>query len=105
MPFENQHSLTFTAMSVQKNAPPSSGVYGISSAQEWIYVGQSDNILEELLQHLREPDSFLKSRRPTGFTFELCQPADRTARQNSLVHELEPVSNRGLEFRSGGQKR
>ena len=106
VPFENQHSLAFTAVSVRKNAPPMSGVYGISSGREWIYVGQGDNILDELLQHLREPDSFMKSRHPTGFTFELCPPAGRTARQNSLVQELEPVSNRGLHelFRPGGQK-
>ena len=105
MPFENQHSLAFTPTSVQKNAPPMSGVYGISSAREWIYVGQGDNIMQELLKHLREPDGFLKSRQPTGFSFELCPPSGRIARQDTLVHELEPISNRGLPaFRSAGPK-
>ena len=96
MPFENQLPLVFTAMSVRKNAPALSGVYGLSSAQEWIYVGHSDNIQGELLQHLAETSSARQDVHPTGFTFELCPPETRVARQDRLVRELEPVGNRGL---------
>lgn len=96
MPFENQFALVFSAMSVRKNAPPLSGVYGLSSAQEWIYVGHSDNIQGELLQHLAEISTLSRDAHPTGFTFELCPPETRVARQDRLVRELEPVRNRGL---------
>jgi hypothetical protein len=101
MPFENQLTLNFTAMSVRKNAPASSGVYGLSSAQEWILVGHSDNIQGQLLQHLTEDTA--TNMHPTGFTFELCSPQTRVARQDRLVRELEPVCNRGLRslFDSG----
>ena len=95
MPFENQITLAFTFASVRKNAPPQSGVYGLASAAEWILVGESGDIQSQLLQHLQESGTFLKGRKPTGFTFELCAPAGRIARQDSLVRELEPVCNRG----------
>lgn len=97
MPFENRHTFTFTAVSVQKNAPTSSGTYGLSSAREWIYVGQSDNIQRELLRHLEETGTARKDLHPTGFTFELCPPEMRNARQERLIQELEPVCNRGLD--------
>lgn len=95
MPFENQLTLVFTAMSVRKNAPASSGVYGLSNAREWIYVGHSDNIQGELLRHLAETMA-RQDTHPTGFSFELCPPQTRVARQDRLVRELEPVGNRGL---------
>src|SRR5438067_13659202 len=101
MPFENQMTLAFSVASVRKNAPPLSGVYGLSSAREWIYVGHSDNIQGELLQHLAEGAT--ARQHPTGFTFELCPPETRVARQDRLVRELEPTGNRGIRqlFDSG----
>ena len=93
MPFENQPTLVFTAMSVRKNAPAQSGVYGLSNAQEWIFVGHSDNIQGELMRHLGE---VRHDAHPTGFSFELCPAEARVARQDRLVRELEPVGNRGL---------
>jgi hypothetical protein len=96
MPFENQLTLAFSVMSVRKNAPPLSGVYGLSSAREWIYVGSSDNIQGELMQYLAETATARPDTHPTGFTFELCPPETRVARQDRLVRELEPVRNRGL---------
>jgi hypothetical protein len=96
MPFENQPARSFTAASIQKGAPAASGVYGISSAREWIFVGETDNILASLLDHLQESGTMLHGRRPTGFTYELCPYHSRLARQDRLVVELEPVCNRRL---------
>lgn len=95
MPFENQITLAFSLMSVRKNAPALSGVYGLSSAREWIYVGHSDNIQGELLQYLAKSAESERHTHPTGFTFELCPSETRVARQDRLVRELEPVGNRG----------
>jgi hypothetical protein len=96
MPFMNQLTLVFTALSVRKNAPPRSGVYGLSCAREWIYVGHTDNIQDALLRHLMEALPGGESAQPTGFTFELCSLEARVARQDRLVRELEPSRNRGL---------
>jgi hypothetical protein len=105
MPFENQMTLAFSAMSVRKNAPALSGVYGLSSARQWIYVGHSDNIQGELLQHLAETATARQDAHPTGFTFELCPAETRVARQDRLVRELEPVCNRGSRAASDSGSR
>lgn len=80
--------------SVREHAPTLSGVYGISNALEWIYIGETDNIQEALLGHLRESDTSLLKRQPMGFVFEVCDQARRPARQNRLVFEYEPSCNR-----------
>jgi hypothetical protein len=94
MPFEHVAGFRFSPAAVRKNAPQVSGVYGISNAREWIFVGEADNIQAALLDHLCEPGTFLDSRAPTGFTFEICAAGHRIARQNWLVLEYEPVCNR-----------
>ncbi|MDR3700249.1 MAG: hypothetical protein P4L56_11470 [Candidatus Sulfopaludibacter sp.] len=94
MPFENHGNRAFTTVSIGKNAPPASGVYGLADAQQWIYVGETANIQADLLRHLKNPHSFLRSHPPSGFTYELSDAEQRTGRQNQLVVELEPVGNR-----------
>ena len=91
MPFNNHGNRAFTFHSIGNNAPIASGVYGLSNAAGWIYVGESDNIQGQLLRHLRSGDAI---RHASGFTFELCPPEQRIARQNQLVVELAPIVNR-----------
>jgi hypothetical protein len=93
MPFENHGNRSFTMNSIHKNAPAESGVYGLSNSRHWIFIGESDNLRLQLIAHLRNADGFGIGQRPTGFTFELCAPEHRVARQNLLVSELEPVGD------------
>ena len=103
MPFEQFTPKSFTPVSVRTNAPSASGIYGISNAREWIFIGESDNIQASLLRELRQNDSALLKRLPTGFVFELCGIGERRARQDRLILEYEPVCNRGLlEVHMGG---
>lgn len=97
MPFAHAGGFTFSPAAVYKNAPPFSGVYGISNAREWLFVGEADDIQAALIGHLREPGTALRSRAPTGFTYEICGPGYRQARQNSLIEEYTPVCNRSGE--------
>lgn len=94
MPFENHGSRSFTRISIGRNAPAASGVYGLSNALQWIYIGETANIQAELTKHLQDPSEFLRQYIPSGFTYELSAPEHRTERQNQLVFELEPVGNR-----------
>jgi hypothetical protein len=94
MPFEQPFPRSFTTSSVRMHAPALSGVYGISSALEWIFIGETDNIQETLLGHLRKLDTSLLERQPTGFVFEVCDRARRPARQGRLIFEYEPACNR-----------
>ena len=94
MPFEQFIPRPFTSGAIQIYAPMASGVYGISNALEWIYIGETDDIQDALLTHLREGNTALMRRQPTGFVFEVCDRAKRPARQDRLVLEYEPACNR-----------
>ena len=75
-------------------APSAAGVYGISNAREWVYIGQTDNIQGALLAHLRDGETSLMKREPTGFVFEVCDGALRSTRQDRLILEYGPACNR-----------
>jgi len=96
MPFLEVAGRCFTAVSVQKNAPELSGVYGLSNGREWLFIGESNNIRAQLLEHLRQVSTVLDNQKPTGFTFELCPPGERISRQNALIRELAPRFNRRM---------
>ena len=104
MPFEQFTPRSFTPVSVRANAPPSSGIYGISNAREWIFIGETDNIQASLLRDLQQGYSALLNRFPTGFVFELCDVAKRRARHDRLILEYEPVCNRWLGDDKGGMQ-
>jgi len=94
VPFENHGNRPFTATSVDKNAPAASGVYGLSNAREWIYVGATANIQAELRQHLQNPNEVLREHAASGYTYELSPEEYRVDRQSQLISELAPVGNR-----------
>jgi hypothetical protein len=94
MPFENHGNRPFTTVSIAKNAPCVSGVYGLADAREWIYVGETADIQAELLRHVQNPDAFLRQHPPSGFTYECSTGRQRIERQNRLVSELKPIGNR-----------
>jgi hypothetical protein len=94
MPFDQHFPRSLNASSVRAYAPTSTGVYGISNAREWIYIGETDNIQEALLGHLRDLDSALMKRQPTGFVFEICDRANRPTRQARLILEYKPTCDR-----------
>ncbi len=93
MPFDQLFPRSFTASSVRTYAPPASGVYGISNATEWIYIGETENIREALLGHVLEFDASRPGTRPAGFVFEVCDRSQRPGRQQRLVLEYRPVRN------------
>jgi hypothetical protein len=94
MPFDKPTPRSLTPASIRAHAPIASGLYGISNAREWIYIGETDNIQGTLLSHLEEPGTSLMQRRPTGFVFELCDREHRPVRQDRLVTEYWPACNR-----------
>src|SRR5438046_167627 len=93
MPFTGFRRYSFSLPSIQQNAPPASGVYGISNASEWIFVGSSDDLRSALLHHLSVSGSPVLSRAPTGFMFEPCESARCAARRDVLISELRPFCN------------
>jgi len=100
MPFAPPMPRSFTAVSVRMNAPAAPGVYGISNAREWIYIGQTENIQAALMEHLGDAGTSIMNRRPTGFIFEVCDLASRQARLERLVREYKPTCNQWAEGRA-----
>jgi len=96
MPFSQLIPRRLLPEGVKKYAPSESGVYGVSNAQEWIYIGETDNIQSALLDHLGQSDTPLMNRQPTGFVFEICDRTNRSARLDRLVSEYTPCCNQGL---------
>jgi hypothetical protein len=94
MPFNQVIPRTLSRAGVRAYAPAASGVYGISNAGEWIYIGQADNIQVALEHHLQDAGTSVMKRQPTGFVFEVCDSAHRFARQDRLVFEYGPSCNR-----------
>ncbi|MGH9647485.1 MAG: hypothetical protein ACRD4E_11795, partial [Bryobacteraceae bacterium] len=94
MPFNQFTPRNFTVDAVQMYAPDMPGIYGISNAREWLYIGETDNIRGSLLNHLHEINTKLMKREPTGFVFEVCDAARRAGRQERLLNEYGPACNR-----------
>jgi hypothetical protein len=94
MPFTQIIPRPFGAVAIRTYAPSVSGVYGISNSQQWIYIGETDDIKGALLAHLKEHDTSVSQKGPTGFVYEVCDPGRRAGRQDRLVSEYEPACNR-----------
>jgi hypothetical protein len=94
MSFTQCAARSFTSVSIRKNAPQSSGVYGLSNGSEWIFIGEASNIRVRLMEHLEERDTMLTNRRPMGFMFEECPPYNRVFRRDALARQFEPFCNR-----------
>jgi predicted GIY-YIG superfamily endonuclease len=101
VPFEQFMPRPFSIGNVQKFAPLAPGVYGLSNAREWIYIGVSENIRSSLLEHLETRSSPLMKRQPTGFVYEVVCPGDEWARQDRLIQEYEPTCNRSHQALTG----
>jgi hypothetical protein len=94
MPFNQPMPRPLQHVAIDAFAPTASGVYGLSNAREWIYIGETDNIKGALINHLRDVATPVMKLLPTGFVFEVCDRARRPSRQDRLVLEYEPTCNR-----------
>jgi hypothetical protein len=91
MPFHQHFPRAFTSNAIRMFAPIAPGVYGISNAREWIYIGETDDIQGALLAQLAELHTPRMNRKPTGFVFEICENAHRPARRAQLILEYDPT--------------
>src|SRR5262245_51497801 len=97
MPWNGTGGFLFNRQSVVTNAPQASGVYVLFNQGINIYVGESENIRDRLLQHLtNEQNRCVSLSNPQWFAYELVSPAYRVARQDQLILELKPTCNMRL---------
>ncbi len=95
MPFENCFGRVFTAVTIQREAPEASGVYGISNSRRWLYIAETENIRASLMGYLTDSDANSLDP-PAGFSFELSPAYNRTARCDRLISELTPLQNQSV---------
>lgn len=93
MPFEQPFPRPFTASAIQQFAPQRPGVYGLSNAREWLYIGTTPNIQSALMNHMSAGEPSSLPTRPTGFVFEVQNPSHQAARQATLILEYSPIGN------------
>ncbi len=91
MPFRGRRSYSFSAASIRQNAPAGGGIYGLSNAREWVYIRAVDDIRAALLDHLNERNPGSDFRSVAGFSFEVCESAERPQRCSRLIQELRPI--------------
>jgi cell division septation protein DedD len=98
MPWQNKGDCySFKVMEIEVHAPAASGVYGLYNLRHHIAIGNSANIREALLRHLRDSNFRFRRFEPTGFTFEVCPKDSRDARMQQLILEYNPIT----QFRGG----
>ena len=92
----NQHK--YNESTIRRIAPASSGVYVIDSPTKWIYIGESSNIRERLLDHYRgytSQSECIQSYSPETFDFErVTGRLKRIQRQNELIRAWGPECNK-----------
>jgi hypothetical protein len=94
VPFASALPRAFSVRSIRTHAPATPGVYGISNSRQWILIARTENIQGSLLNHLSELNGTVNGMAPTGFAFEECDTPMQPSRQDRLVLEYEPVTNR-----------
>jgi len=92
MPFEQLFPRSFSPIAVRDHAPAQPGVYGLTNASSWLFISETENIRESLMNHLRDSNSASGAQRPTGFVYEVCDRTRSQSRRTQLVREYQPVN-------------
>ena len=90
----NLQPLALTRTSVVRNAPEESGVYGLCTGDEWVYIGHNFNIRKALLAYLSGQLPYALEWQPKHFVFERLPYKKRIARHQELVAHYQPICNR-----------
>lgn len=91
MVWMNPKSYSLNRLSIFLHAPAKSGVYMLHNSSRCLFIGDSDNIRQTLLQHMRHDSSAITLFDPDGFSFELQPDASRARRKDQLSSEFEPA--------------
>ena len=90
MPWQSNNRLFFNESSIETNAPAESGVYGCWNENNWIFIGDSNDLQKALLEHERIG---FGPHIPDAFTYELWPAEVRRAKAWNLIVEFQPVLN------------
>ena len=93
MPWYNSSGYSFDYDSIVMNAPAESGVYAISRGGVWVFFGETGDIRQRLLEHLKGDNPVMAFVKPSHFSFELWPESIRVRRRNELIAEFPTLCN------------
>ena len=94
MEWSSSQRFSLNRTSVLRNAPEESGVYGLCSGDQWVYIGHTSSVRKALLEYLRGQMPYVLQWQPKQFIFEILPYKTRIARQKELVAHCQPTCNR-----------
>ena len=92
--FQSRQTFPLAYEAVAHEAPAESGIYAIQTARQWLYVGETDDIRQDLFRHLNHPTPCMRRAGPLVFSVEAIASPERRARQQALIVRLAPLCQR-----------
>lgn len=80
----------FKGAIVERIVPAVSGVYGLHTRRQQLFIGEAADLREALLLHRNEADKLFRGRPPSYFSFEICETNLRASRAQALIAEYRP---------------
>jgi cell division septation protein DedD len=80
----------FQGALVERIVPAVSGVYGLHTRRQQLFIGEAADLREALLQHRKEAEKLFQGREPSYFSFEICETNLRANRAQALIAEYRP---------------
>lgn len=93
MAFDQLIPRSFNLRTINQFAPRESGVFGLSNARAWLFIGSSEDVQQSLLALLAQAQTSPSEEQATGFIFETCPAAHRQNRQQRLIGDYRPAWN------------
>jgi len=88
-PQGNNHP--FEGAIVETSVPAVSGVYGLHTPRQQLFVGAAADLRAALLLHWNGLGNLFLGRQPTHFSFEVCDADTRAQRAQQLIAEHRPT--------------
>jgi len=80
----------FESAIVARIVPATSGVFGLHTRRQQLFIGEAANLREELLLHRKEATRLFSGRQPGYFSYEICEPSLCASRAQALIAEHHP---------------
>lgn len=71
--------------------PEESGVYGLHTEHQQLFIGEAADLRAALLLHCRQSRKFFRDRQPTHVAFETCDARQRAIRAQALIAAHRPA--------------
>ena len=81
----------FEGVIIETSVPAVSGVYGLHTQRQQLFVGEAADLRATLLLHWNELGNLFLGRQPTHFSFEVCDADTRTQRVQQLIAKHRPT--------------